>query len=113
MNQLFEALKSARRIEILVILAMICVLIVLWMGGGGDVRQQDGEEARMERLLSSIEGAGRVSVMISRNAEGEIGGVVVAASGADDLRAMLELQQAVRTLTGLELDRIEIVKSKG
>ena len=51
--------------------------------------------------------------MISRNAEGEIGGVVVAASGADDLRAMLELQQAVRTLTGLELDRIEIVKSKG
>ena len=29
------------------------------------------------------------------------------------VRAMLELQRAVRTLTGLELDRIEIVKSKG
>ena len=71
------------------------------------------DEKRMERLLSSIEGAGRVSVMISQGTDGEIAGVVVAASGADDLRVMLELQRAVRTLTGLELDRIEIVKSKG
>lgn len=112
MKQLFEALKSARRIEILIILAMICVLIVLWMGGDG-ANRSDGEEARMERLLSSIEGAGRVSVMISQGTDGGIAGVVVAASGADDLRVMLELQRAVRTLTGLELDRIEIVKSKG
>ena len=113
MKQLFEALKSARKIEILVILAVICAFLVLWMGGGGTANRSDGEEARMERLLSSIEGAGKVSVMISQGRDGETEGVVVAAPGADDLRVMLELQRAVRTLTGLELERIEIVKSKG
>ena len=112
MNQLFEALKSARKIEILILFATICVLLVLWMSGDGAGRM-DSEETRMERILSRIEGAGRVSVMISQGSDGETEGVVVAASGADDLRVMLEIQRAVRTLTGLELDRIEIGRAKG
>lgn len=107
-----EALKSARKIEILLIAAAICTLLVLWMGGGADTTAgASDEEARMERILSRIEGAGSVSVMISP-AEDGAAGVVVAAPGADDLRVMLELQRAVRALTGLELDRIEIVKSE-
>ena len=40
-------------------------------------------------------------------------GAVVAASGAGDARVVLELQRAVRALTGLELEKIEIVKSRG
>lgn len=109
MKQLFEALKSARNMEILILIAMLCALFVMWMGGAA---QPDGEEARMERLLSGIEGAGKVSVMIAQGSGGEIGGVVVVSSGADDIRVKLELQRVVRTLTGLELEKIEIVKSR-
>lgn len=109
MKQLFEAFKSARNIEILILIAMLCTLFVMWMGGAV---QPDGEEARMERLLSGIDGAGKVSVMIAQGSDGEIGGVVVVSSGADDIRVKLELQRVVRTLTGLELEKIEIVKSR-
>ena len=80
------------------------------LGGGGS--GADDTEARMERILSRIEGAGRVTVMLS-GGEGAIEGAVVAASGAGDARVVLELQRAVRALTGLELEKIEIVKSKG
>ena len=65
-----------------------------------------------QRLLSGIDGAGKVSVMIAQGSDGEIGGVVVVSSGADDIRVKLELQRVVRTLTGLELEKIEIVKSR-
>lgn len=111
MKQWMEALKSARKIEILVMAAMLCILLVLWMGGRESSSNE--EEQRMARILSRIDGAGQVNVMIASNAEGDIQGVVVAATGADDVRVMLEIQRAVRTLTGLNLEEIEVVKSKG
>ena len=110
MKQLFEALRSASKIEILVIIIILCVLLVLALGGepsSGDV----SEEERLERILSRLEGAGKVSVMLSRDEQG-IKGCVAAASGAGDMRVMLEMQRTLRTLTGLDLDQIEIVKSK-
>lgn len=113
MKQLLNVLRSARKIEILVVIAMLCVLLVLSYGErGGGGAQPDSEEMRLKQILTQIEGAGRVSVMISRNQDDEIQGVVVAASGADDLRVMLEMQRAVKTLTNLELERIEILESK-
>ena len=113
MKQLLVALKSARKIEILIIAAMLCILLVLCMGGENIKDGANDEEKRMQHILSQIEGSGRVSVMITHNDDGEYAGVVVASSGADDVRAMLELQRAVKALTGLELEAIEIVKSKG
>lgn len=112
MKQLIDALKSARKIEILIVAALLCALLVLWMGAEGGGTGASDAEARMERILSEIEGAGNVSVMIAHAADGTAEGAVVAASGADDVGVMLEIQRAVRTLTGLDLERIEIVKSK-
>ena len=111
MKQLGEMLKGARRIEFWIAVAAACALLALALGGGAG-SEPVGTEARMERVLSRIEGAGRVTVMLS-DAEGAPVGAVVAASGADDVRVALELQRAVRALTGLELEQIEIVKSKG
>ena len=110
MKGLKEMLKAARRLEWLLILALLAALLVLGMGGnaGGGANE---EERRMERILSSIDGAGRVSVMLSRDPEGNCSGAVVSAGGADDLRVMLMLQSAVQALTNLELGQIEIVKS--
>ena len=111
MKQLGEMLKGARRIEFWIAAAAICALLALALGGGTS-SVSDDTEARMERILSRIYGAGKVTVMLS-GADGTPGGAVVAASGADDFRVILELQRAVQALTGLDLEKIEIVKSKG
>ena len=110
MKQLCELLKGARRIEFWVAAAAVCALLALAMGSGDSGAESD--EARMQRILSRIEGAGQVTVMLS-GADGAVEGAVVAASGAGDARVVLELQRAVRALTGLDLEKIEIVKSKG
>ena len=112
MKQLGELLKGARRIEFWIAAAAVCALLALALSGNGAVSGAKSTEARMERILSRIEGAGRVAVMLS-GADGAPEGVVIAASGADDARVVLELQRAARALTGLDLEKIEIVKSKG
>ena len=110
MKQLGELLKGARRIEFWIAAAAVCALLAIALGGAdaGDA----SSEARMERILSRIEGAGSVTVMLS-GGEDRPTGAVIAASGAGDVRVALELQRAVRALTGLELEKIEIVKSRG
>ena len=110
MKQLGELLRGARRIEFWIAAVAVCALLALAMGGGNS--STGDAEARMERILSRIDGAGRVTVMLSGE-EGAVEGVVVAASGAGNARVVLELQRAVRALTGLELEKIEIVKARG
>ena len=104
MKQLFETLKSARWVEMLLLIIVLCIMIVLTTGGG-QTRSLSDEE-RMERMLSSISGAGQVRVMQG----GEAGGILILSEGADDLSVMLSLQRAVHTLTGYPLDKIEIAK---
>ena len=112
MKQLFGTLKAARWLELVVMAGLICILLVVAMGSGGESAASD-EELRMQRILSKIEGAGKVSVMIAGSGEdGSCTGVVVVASGAEDVEVMLRMQRAVQALTDLDLDRIEIVKSK-
>ena len=111
MKRLGELLRGARRIEFWIATAAICTLLALAMGRGGAQTAASGAEARMERVLSRIEGAGRVTVMLS-GAEDSPSGAVIAASGADDIRVALELQRSLRALTGLNLDRIEVVKAR-
>lgn len=105
-------LKSARKIEMLVIAALLCTILVLCMGEGKVTTAANTDEKRMQSILSQIDGAGRVSVMLAEDAEGQMTGAVVVASGAENVHVMLEIQRAVRAITGLELENIEIVKSK-
>ena len=111
MSRLRESLRSARKIELLILIVFVCAMLVIALSGR-DTQNTDAE-ARMRALLSKIEGAGRVRVMLSEDAEGNCTGAVIATPGADDVRVVLELERAVRTLTGVPLDRIEIVKSTG
>ena len=113
MKRLMEALRSARKIEVLLITAVLCIMFLLYIGDGGRQSGQEAstEEIQMQQLLSRIEGAGEVSVMLARNEKGEAAGAVVVAQGADDIRVVLELQRSVHALTGLDLEHIEIVKS--
>ena len=110
---------------------------------------KETEEA-LEEILSAIDGAGRVKVMItmeqeesryasdynrseqsagieardysllgsenvaggSQSCKRRIGGVIVAAEGADDLAVRARLMDAVKTLLGINADRIGVYAMK-
>lgn len=110
MKAFLAALKAARKTEILVAVAAICVLLVLYTGSGTNAGGTTVEEKRLQRILSRIEGAGSVTVMLSTNGEeSSYTGAVVVSEGAGDILASVRIQRAVQALTGLSSEQIEIV----
>ena len=108
MKRLIESIRAARWLELTIAAGLICILLVLALSNaGGSVASDD--ETRMQRILSEIDGAGKVNVMIAEDEGGACTGVVVVASGAGDIEVLLRLQRAVQALTRLELSRIEII----
>lgn len=112
---LLDRLRGARYVELFVALVLLALLALLLLGKSGT---ESGEgrtelEARMERILSDIDGVGRVSVMITENEGGRAVGALVVADGLEDIQAFLSLQSAVSTLLELETDRIEIIAGDG
>ena len=103
-----EKLKGVRHIGLLAAFAALAVLVLL----AGRLPAQDSLEARMERVLSHIDGAGRVSVLLSGGEDGVTGAVIVA-EGAGDLTVLLELQSAAQALLGLDAARVEVLERGG
>lgn len=92
------------------------VAACLMLGAAGSVPSDcTQEEARLARVLSAMEGAGRVEVAVfyeDAEAESVPCGVVVVAQGAQDMAVRLRLARAVSTLTGVEASRVEIFQLK-
>lgn len=112
-SRITQGLRGARRLEIFLALALVAAAALMIMGDGGTDGAQTALEARMERTLSAIEGAGKVRVLINEGDTGEIMGVLVVAEGAGDIRVYLSLQNAVRALMDIDVSRIEIVRMEG
>lgn len=107
-----EKLRGARGLEWLLLLIAACVAALVLTRGGSDAGAQPTElEARLERVLSAVEGAGEVRAMVSEQ-NGEIAGVVIVAAGAEDVGVRLSLMQAARALLGVELDQIEVIQMR-
>ncbi|HWQ57940.1 MAG TPA: hypothetical protein VN540_02895 [Clostridia bacterium] len=68
----------------------------------------DEVEKRLEDILSSIEGAGEVKVMIVRAEDGSVQGAIVTAEGAEDIAVCEKLRNAVRTVLGIQIGQVEI-----
>ena len=112
-SRITQGLRGARRLEIFLALALVAVAALMIMGDGSNDGGPTTLEARMERTLSAIEGAGEVKVLINEGDTGEIMGVLVVAEGAGDMRVFLSLQNAVRALVDIDVSRIEIVRMEG
>ena len=107
-----EKLRGARGLEWLLLLIAACVATLVLTRGGCDAGAQPTElEARLERVLSAVEGAGEVRAMVSEQ-NGEIAGVVIVAAGAEDVGVRLSLMQAARALLDVELDQIEVIQMR-
>lgn len=107
MKKFLEELRGAKRIELFAAIAAIAMLVLSLCGKSGTSGGIfTGEEIRLSSILESIEGAGRVEVMLS---SADSGGVLIVAEGAEDIEVCLRLQYAVETLTGADASEIEII----
>lgn len=98
----------------------LCLLLFLDASPAADTRA-----AQLARILSQIEGAGRVEVYISYAPEesayafaesqqtGQILGAVVVASGADNAAVELRLAQAAASALGLRAGQVSVYKMGG
>lgn len=124
--------KTIKNIEIIIGVVIICIVVLIYstvtskpesnkISGLSDNKSY-GENAtelemRLGEILSEIDGAGRVSVMISQetcedgaSAEGQIkaSGVVIVADGADNVMVRMNLITATKTLLDVDADAIQI-----
>ena len=92
-------------------------LCLLFSSSGSQTASQ--EERRIAEVLSVIEGAGKVEVVLYHNRQNTFGsetsptGAVVVAQGADDVEVRLQLTRAVRTLLGLPESAVDVFAMEG
>lgn len=89
---------------------LFCVALCLMMGANTD--ESSGEESRISRVLSAIQGAGTVEVAVYYEDTVPCGAVVVA-DGAGDIAVQLRLLSAVTTLLGVSQERVAIYEREG
>ena len=110
-KRLMDRLRGARRIELFAALALAALLALMLIDlGGSDGGEPRTElESRVERILGRVEGAGRVSAMVTQDGDGAVTGVLIVAEGLADVQTYLRVQRAVSALLDVAPDRIEII----
>lgn len=107
---LIERLRGARRVEWFALMALIALLALLLMNQRSASTDTKTElEKRLEAVLSRIDGAGAVSVMVHTDGNGAVSGVAVIAPKLTDVGAYLSIQSALVTLLEVDYEDIEIV----
>ena len=111
MKRLMDRLRGARRIELFAALALAALLALMLIdlgeSDGGEPRTE--LESRVERILGRVEGAGRVSAMVTQDGDGTVTGVLIVAEGLADVQTYLRMQRAVSALLNVEAAKIEII----
>ena len=94
------------------ILAALIFCVALCLMADTDGAESSAGENRISRVLSAIQGAGKVEVAIYYENTVPCGAVVVA-DGAGDIAVQLRLLSAVSTLLGVNQDRVAIYEREG
>jgi len=108
-KRLLDGFRGARRFEWFAALALAALLALMLLNHGGGGEAGTPLELRMERVLQRIDGAGRVSCMITQGEDGAVTGVLIVADGLSDVQTYLRLQRAVSALLDIAPERIEII----
>lgn len=110
---------SKNKYVLLVLALGLLLMLIPGSGKGTEVKTEEkadalsssgisliAESERLGEILSSIEGVGRASVMISAD------GAVVVCDGAESAAVRLEVTRAVMVYSGIGSDRIAVCKMK-
>lgn len=112
-SKLFQKLKNIKHIEIIIAVIFAVVILLIYLSSTNATSTHTSNtstnlETRLETILSDIEGAGNVSVLINSSDE-KVEGVIVVASGADDVYVKMNILRAVETVLKIPTTQIEIL----
>lgn len=112
-SKLFQRFKSIKHIEIIIAVIFAVIVLLIYLSSVNPVQKTQSSvgtnlETRLESILSDIEGAGNVSVLIN-NTDNQIDGVIIVASGADDVFVKMNILKAVETVLKIPTAQIEIL----
>ena len=127
---LWKRLKSIKHIEIIIAVLFALIVLLVYFSttaslGSANTQNMSSNagyatevEAKLENLLSKIDGAGKIDVMVMCESEGvqtedqipNIKSAVVVASGASDVFVRLEIIKAVEALLKIDAKNIEVLK---
>lgn len=113
----FQKLKNVKHIEIIIAIIFAIVILLIYTSSfnsskffNSDDTKFTDLELRLCKVLSDIDGAGNVSVLINYSSDGkEIIGVLVVASGAKETRVRLDMFRAIETVLNVPTSQIEIL----
>lgn len=125
-KNLLAKCRTIKNFEIIAAIVIIAVVILIYssvgnvrIGTAANKQSSEsaisGERSELESVLSCIEGAGDVRVLVhteTANGEEVVRGVIVVAEGADDVRVKMELVRAVRKALNVDANAIEIFAMK-
>ncbi len=86
----------------------------IFRGGGGEKESSfdySENEIKVMRLLEEIDGVGEVSVIVYEQGK-EVQSVVVVCAGANDLRVVMNVREAVSAALGTEQNTVKIYLKK-
>lgn len=136
-----EKLRDNRKLELFVYALLLSAAIIIILSTGGiscfgkanslsapqtadslsGAEEEELLERRLEAILSELNGAGEVRVMITfeyvsdtgaETSARRIGGVVVIAEGADSIRVKTDLTNAAAAALGVDHARISVFSMK-
>ena len=121
-NGIVAKLRGVKNIQIIVAILIIAVALIIYSNVLGNKKSSANvstsasvmtdEEMRLASVLKTIDGAGDVSVMITKNGETVVG-VIVIAEGAKDISVRLRLLDATATALGIEKSIVNVYSKSG
>ena len=107
MNKWRALAERAGQWKYVLLVAVVGLALLLWPSDRSGTSTSEGsatEEARLEELLSRMEGVGQTGVLLSEN------GAAVVCQGADSASVRLDITEVIRCYTGLGADKVVIFK---
>lgn len=112
-----QKLKNIKNIEIIVAVIFAAILFLIYFSSnksgslftsGSFNSSQTAFEARLSDILSDIDGAGTVSVFAYEEKDAIVG-IIVIASGADNVDVRLNILKAIQTVLKAPTTNIQIL----
>lgn len=116
LNHLRDRLRVLGAVWPILAALLIALALLQWTGAQKETPAKSAAsplEKRLEALLSQIDGAGEVRVMVTESETGGIVGAVVITGGKLSMLTYLNLQSAVQTLLDIDMSRIRVIGGPG
>ena len=106
----FRAMPTRKKAQYLIVILLAAVIVAVYisvvMPPADAAIDSSDFESRCSKVLSGIDGAGKVNVVINE----DMNTAVIVAEGADRISTKIKLTKAAKTLLGVSAQNIEVLE---